>query len=209
MKAARRDFAAAAPEDRALVESVEAGPACSPADLGRLMACLDTNLAGCDLSRTNLAGTVLRNASLLRTDFSFADLSKSALTGCDMELANLGHALLRGAAAGLRPDVLIADSLQASDVPALVERFAPGGRGTIAAIESAALAAGMAHMVDLVVRLARGSDGRQRVVAMQDCAADMVFAYDGGEFRRHAVLPAFTAAVRAAGYGEALTAILR
>jgi 1-phosphofructokinase family hexose kinase len=32
-----------------LIESVEAGPACSPADLERLLACLEANLAGCEM----------------------------------------------------------------------------------------------------------------------------------------------------------------
>lgn len=117
--------------------------------------------------------------------------------------------VLLTAAAGLRPDVVIADSLQAGDMPALVERFAQGGRGTIVATDAISLAAGMSHMVDLIVRLARGPDGRQRVTAMQDSAAETVFAFENGEFRRHTTLPTFASTVRAAGFGEALAAILR
>jgi 1-phosphofructokinase family hexose kinase len=37
------------PQQGSMVESVEAGPACSPADLERLMACLDPNLPGCQM----------------------------------------------------------------------------------------------------------------------------------------------------------------
>ena len=37
------------PQQGSLVESVEAGPRCSSADLERLVACLEANLAGCQL----------------------------------------------------------------------------------------------------------------------------------------------------------------
>jgi 1-phosphofructokinase family hexose kinase len=45
----RESYCIIDPEQGALVESVEAGPLCSPADLARLMTCLEANLAGCEL----------------------------------------------------------------------------------------------------------------------------------------------------------------
>jgi 1-phosphofructokinase family hexose kinase len=45
----RESYCIIDPQQGSLVESVEAGPQCSPADLERLMACLEANLAGCDL----------------------------------------------------------------------------------------------------------------------------------------------------------------
>jgi 1-phosphofructokinase len=45
----RESYCMIDPEQGALVESVEAGPLCSSADLARLMACLKANLAGCEM----------------------------------------------------------------------------------------------------------------------------------------------------------------
>jgi 1-phosphofructokinase family hexose kinase len=45
----RESYCMIDPEQGALVESVEAGPLCLLADLARLMACLEANLAGCEL----------------------------------------------------------------------------------------------------------------------------------------------------------------
>jgi 1-phosphofructokinase family hexose kinase len=43
----RESYCVIDPQEGSLVESVEAGPPCSPADLARLMACLEANLPGC------------------------------------------------------------------------------------------------------------------------------------------------------------------
>jgi 1-phosphofructokinase family hexose kinase len=45
----RESYCIIDPEQGSQVESVEAGPTCSPADLARLMDCLQTNLAGCEM----------------------------------------------------------------------------------------------------------------------------------------------------------------
>jgi 1-phosphofructokinase family hexose kinase len=45
----RQSYCIIDPQQGAVVESVEAGPACSPADLERLMACLQHNLPGCQM----------------------------------------------------------------------------------------------------------------------------------------------------------------
>ena len=92
--------------------------------------------------------------------------------------------VLLSAAGGLRPELLVADSLRLEDIPALVERFARGPRGTIAALEPATLAAGLSHAVDLVVRTARGRDGLCRIVSLQDASGTVLFAFDGGHFQR-------------------------
>jgi 1-phosphofructokinase family hexose kinase len=45
----RESYCMIDPEQGSLVESVESGPLCSPADLARLIACLEANLAGCEM----------------------------------------------------------------------------------------------------------------------------------------------------------------
>lgn len=45
----RQSYCIIDPQQGAQVESVEAGPTCSPADLQRLMACLHQNLPGCQM----------------------------------------------------------------------------------------------------------------------------------------------------------------
>jgi 1-phosphofructokinase family hexose kinase len=45
----RQSYCIVDPQQGSAVESVEAGPDCTPADLERLMACLESNLPGCRL----------------------------------------------------------------------------------------------------------------------------------------------------------------
>ena len=69
---------------------------------GRIEALQELNedkvpLVGVDVSSAFLQGLDLKNASLLRSDFSSADLRNSNLAGVDFTLANLNSANLRGA----------------------------------------------------------------------------------------------------------------
>jgi hypothetical protein len=69
---------------------------------GRIEALQELNadkvpLVGVDVSSAFLQGLNLKNASLLRSDFSSADLRNSHLEGVDFTLANLNSANLRGA----------------------------------------------------------------------------------------------------------------
>jgi hypothetical protein len=69
---------------------------------GRIEALQELNadrvpLVGVDVSSAFLQGLNLKNASLLRSDFSSADLRNSNLGGVDFTLANLNSANLRGA----------------------------------------------------------------------------------------------------------------
>ncbi len=69
---------------------------------GRIDALQELNedkvpLVGVDVSSAFLQGLHLRNANLLRSDFSSADLRNSDLTGVNFTLSNLNSANLRGA----------------------------------------------------------------------------------------------------------------
>ena len=69
---------------------------------GRIEALQELNadkvpLVGVDVSSAFLQGLDLRNANLLRSDFSAADLRNSNLAGVDFTLADLNSANLRGA----------------------------------------------------------------------------------------------------------------
>ncbi|MFM8534449.1 MAG: ATPase, T2SS/T4P/T4SS family, partial [Acidimicrobiia bacterium] len=116
---------------------------------------------------------------------------------------------LVAAGAGLQPDLLVVDSVQLEDVPALVERLARGGRGTVAAVEPESLAFGLTQSVDLVLRLGRSRDGQHRVVAMLDGKGSALFVHEEGGFRHRGSTPSFSAAVGALGLGEALASVLR
>ena len=69
---------------------------------GRIEALQELNadkvpLVGVDVSSAFLQGLNLKNANLLRSDFSSADLRNSNLAGVDFTLANLNSTNLRGA----------------------------------------------------------------------------------------------------------------
>lgn len=117
-------------------------------------------------------------------------------------------ATLIGAGAGLQPDLLVVDSVQLEDVPALVERLARS-RGTVAAVEPESLAFGLSQSVDLVLRLGRGRDGQYRVAAMLDGKGNAMFVHEEGGFRPRSTTPSFAATVGGLGLGEALASILR
>jgi pilus assembly protein CpaF len=116
---------------------------------------------------------------------------------------------LLAAGAGLQPDLLVVDSVELEDVPALVERLVRGMRGTVAAVEPPSLATGLSRSVDLVLKLGRGRDGQYRVVAIQDAAGAALFVHEDGRFQRRATTPSFADTIRSLGLGEALASTLR
>src|SRR5262249_3717236 len=116
---------------------------------------------------------------------------------------------LLAAAARLQPALLVLDSIGPEDVPVLGERLRRGERGTLAALEPGAMAAGLARSVDLVVRLERGRDGLSRAVSLEDANGQAVFVHEAGVFHRRATAPAFAAILQARGYGAALARIFR
>jgi hypothetical protein len=94
---------------------------------GRIEALQELNadrvpLVGVDVSSAFLQGLNLKNANLLRSDFSSADLRNSNLAGVDFTMANLDTANLRGAsldrAKCLQADLRNAD-LTGSDLVAV------------------------------------------------------------------------------------------
>jgi len=113
------------------------------------------------------------------------------------------------AAARLQPALLVLDSIGLADVPALSERLRRGERGTLAAVEPEAMAAGLARSADLVVRLERGRDGLSRAVSLEDANGQPVFVHEGGAFHRRTTAPAFAPILQARGYGAALARIFR
>lgn len=113
------------------------------------------------------------------------------------------------AGAALQPDLLVVDSVQLEDVPALMERLARGVRGTVAAVEPESLAAGLTRSVDLVLRLGRGRDGQHRVVLIHDAKGMPIFVHEAGRFLRRGAAPSFAATVGGLGLGEALASVLR
>jgi len=119
------------------------------------------------------------------------------------------YPVVLAAAAGLRPSLLVLDSIRLEDVPALGERLLRGERGTLAALATDAMAAGLARSADLVVRLGRGRDGLSRAVSLEDISGQPVFVHEDGGFRCRAAAPAFAPILQAKGYGEALARILR
>jgi len=111
--------------------------------------------------------------------------------------------------ARLEPGLLVLDAVQPEDVAAFSGRLLRGEPGTLASIRPDAMSAALARSADLIVRIDRGSDGPFRVMAVEDSAGDLVFRHDGGKLVRGTGAPAFAAAVKARGYGDALMQLLR
>jgi type IV secretory pathway ATPase VirB11/archaellum biosynthesis ATPase len=113
------------------------------------------------------------------------------------------------AAAQLRVDLLIADSLGADDAPALNHLLARGMRGIVAAGEARAMTRLARDKVDLVVRLGPAGDGLFVVASMEDATGAELFAHrEHGTFHRRAATASFAGTVQKAGYGEALASVL-
>jgi type IV secretory pathway ATPase VirB11/archaellum biosynthesis ATPase len=109
----------------------------------------------------------------------------------------------------LRPEVLVVDSLQPSDASVLGGLLSAGARGIIAAGEPQAIAAVPRQSVDLLVSVGR-LDGSFVVTSIEDATGAQLFAYrQGGGFQRGTATASFAGTVHKAGYGEALSSVLR
>ncbi len=119
------------------------------------------------------------------------------------------YAALLGAAESLRPQFLIVDSPARPEADRLAALVARAAHGVLAAFEPAVPTAEFVRSADLMVRLNRGRDGLFRVVSLEDAAGAAVFVHEDGRFQCRLREPAFAERTRAAGYGEALAAVLR
>jgi Flp pilus assembly CpaF family ATPase len=137
--------------------------------------------------------------------FRWASASKVELTASPQApLATLLPAGLR-----LRPDLLVVDSLQPSDASALGDLLSAGTRGVVAAGEPQAMAGVPRQSVDLLVSVGR-LHGSFVVASIEDASGAQLFAYQkGGGFQRRTATPSFAGTVHKAGYGEALSSVLR
>jgi Flp pilus assembly CpaF family ATPase len=108
----------------------------------------------------------------------------------------------------LRPELLLVDSIQPHELSALGKVLSHGERATIAAVPQVAVAE-FHGQVDLIIRLGRGRDGLFRIILAADSSGAELFGHENGRFHRRAAEPSFAALVRDAGYGEALSIVLR
>jgi pilus assembly protein CpaF len=115
---------------------------------------------------------------------------------------------LLAASVRLRPDLLLVDSVRSQELPALGESLSQGERASVAAV-SDVVAPSFAGHVDLMVRLGRAGDGLFRVVSVADSSGASLFGHENGRFHRGTAQPCFAGRVRDAGYGEALSTVLR
>jgi pilus assembly protein CpaF len=162
--------------------------------------------------KTSLLAAMARDVGDARTvtlahdrAFRWPCASKVELTAAP----GASFATLLTAAARLRPDLLVVDALQPCDAPTLADLLARGVRGIVAAGEPQAMARLPRETADLLVSV--GRRGAAFVVAsMEDATGGQLFAHhkDGG-FRRRTVTPSFAGTVQEAGYGEALSKVLR
>ncbi len=113
------------------------------------------------------------------------------------------------AAAQLRADLMIADSLSREDAPALNDLLTRGVRGIVAAGEAGAMTQLARDKIDLVVRLGPAGDGLFVVASMEDATGAELFAHrERGTFHRRTTVASFAGIVQKAGYGEALASVL-
>ena len=138
-------------------------------------------------------------------EFRWASTSKVELTASPQApLAALLPAGLR-----LRPDLLVVDSLQPSDASALGDLLSAGARGVVAAGEPQAIAGVPRQSVDVLVSVGR-LHGSFVVTSIEDAIGTQLFAYrKSGGFERRTATPSFAGTVHKAGYGEALSSVLR
>ena len=96
-----------------------------------------------------------------------------------------------------------------SDASALGDLLSAGARGIVAAGEPQAIAGVPRQSVDLLVSVGR-LHGSFVVTAIEDATGAQLFAYQkGGGFQRRTAVPSFAGTVHEAGYGEALSSVLR
>lgn len=138
-------------------------------------------------------------------EFRWASAAKVEITASpETSLAALLTAGLQ-----LRPEVLVVDSLQPSDATVLGGLMSAGARGIIAAGEPQAIAVVSRQSVDLLVSVGR-LHGSFVVTSIEDATGAQLFAYQkGGGFQRRATTASFAGTVHKAGYGEALSGVLR
>jgi pilus assembly protein CpaF len=138
-------------------------------------------------------------------EFRWASAAKVELTASPQApLATLLAAGVR-----LRPDLLVVDSLQQSDASALGDLLSAGARGVVAAGEPQAMTGVPRQSVDVVVHVGR-LHGSFIVASIEDATGTQLFAYqNGGGFLRRTATASFAGTVHKAGYGEALSSMLR
>lgn len=133
-------------------------------------------------------------------------------SGAKVELAASPQAplaTLLPAGLRLRPDLLVVDSLQPSDASALGDLLSAGARGIVAAGEPQAISGVPRQSVDLLVNVGR-LHGSFVVTSIEDATGAQLFAYqEGGGFQRRTATASFAGTVHKAGYGEALSSVLR
>jgi pilus assembly protein CpaF len=118
-------------------------------------------------------------------------------------------ATLLAAGVRLRPDLLVVDSLQPSDAAALGDLLSAGARGVVAAGEPPAIAGVPRQSVDVVASVGR-LRGSFVMTSIEDATGAQLFAYqNGGGFLRRTATASFAGTVHKAGYGEALSSVLR
>jgi len=177
---------------------------------------LNTLVTGAEgAGKTALLAAIMRDQSATRIvtlarhrEFRWPSLATVELVAAS-DGGGPSYTTLLGAAERIGPDLLVLDSVQAGEALALVERLSRGARGTIAAVQSAALASALARSFDLVVRLGRSRDGHNRALSVEDGTGAEIFVFEDGHFRCRTAEPSFAAAVRSAGFGESLYLVLR
>jgi pilus assembly protein CpaF len=154
-------------------------------------------------------GDTVRVVTLARhREFRWPSPSKVELVAPPEGEGGASLPALLAAGVRLRPDLLLVDSIEPRELSALGKALSHGERATIAAVPPAAAIA-LQGLFDLSVRLGRGRDGLFRVVSAADSSGAELFGQENGRFRRGTTEPSFAALVRDAGYGEALSTVLR
>lgn len=185
------------------------------ADLLRMAARarLDILVVGPEGSgKTSMLAALLRDAAPSRRvlslarhrDFRWPLAGKIELVACEARGQGASFAALAAAALQFRADLVVVDSVQADDGPAVETLLGRPGRGTVVALNEGLAA----PQVDLIVRLGRAGDGLFRAVSVEDASGAQLFAYRDGGFHRGAAVPAFAETLQRAGYGEALRTVL-
>ena len=162
--------------------------------------------------KTSMLAALLRDAAPTRRvltlarhrDFRWPLAGKVEFVASTGKGPGASFGALASAALQFRPDLVLVDSVQADDGPALEKLLGRPGCGTVVA-----LAPGMPELpVDLVVRLGRAGDGLFRAVSLEDAAGAQLFVYRDGGFHRGTAVPAFAEALQRAGYVDALRTVL-
>ena len=154
-------------------------------------------------------GDAARTVTVARhREFRWSSPSKVELVAPSEGEGVPSFSTLLAASVRLRPDLLLVDSVQSQELQALGEALSQGERASVAAV-SDAVASSFAGHVDLMVRLGRADDGLFRVISVADSSGAPLFGHENGRFHRGTAQPSFAGLVRDAGYGEALSTVLR